>query len=127
MSNNTKFVQKPGTFSMFLNSKKERDTQPDYGGTYVDDQGREYWVNCWVKQTQAGVDYFSGTLRLKEGGPGGGSGAAAQARPMNRPSGPPPAKGAPARQPAPTGQRRQYQQPQGDPNLDPNAQDDPPY
>lgn len=107
---------------MFLNSKKERDTQPDYGGTYVDDQGKEYWINCWVKKTQAGVDYFSGSIRLKDGGPGGGSGAPAQARPMNRPSGPPP-----ARQPAQPAQRRQYQQPKGDPYLDPKTDDDGPY
>lgn len=52
------------------NSRKERDSQPDYSGS-INVEGVEYWVSGWVKVGRdgtklAGQKYFSLALTPKE-------------------------------------------------------------
>jgi hypothetical protein len=78
------------------NSRKERDSQPDYSGS-IDVEGVEYWVSGWVKVGRdgtklAGQKYFSLALTPKE---------EQQSRPAPRREAP----AAPARRAAPAPQR----------------------
>lgn len=52
------------------NSRKERDSQPDYSGS-IDVEGVQYWVSGWVKVGRdgtklAGQKYFSLSLTPKD-------------------------------------------------------------
>ena len=78
------------------NSRKERDSQPDYSGS-INVEGVEYWVSGWVKVGRdgtklAGQKYFSLALTPKE---------EQQSRPAPRREAP----AAPARRAAPAPQR----------------------
>lgn len=59
------FVQKPGNFSVFKNSRKEKQTHPDFTGDANID-GTFYWVNMWEKTDKNGNTYFSGTYKPKD-------------------------------------------------------------
>ena len=49
------------------NSKREKDTHPEYNGT-VNVEGVEYWLSAWVKERNDGTGkFFSLALKKKEG------------------------------------------------------------
>ena len=52
----TKYKHKEGRGSLFKNSYKEKDTQPDLKGTMTDLDGKELEISAWEGTTQAG-DY----------------------------------------------------------------------
>tara|TARA_Y100001951_G_scaffold69173_1_gene56095 strand:- start:240 stop:491 length:252 start_codon:yes stop_codon:yes gene_type:complete len=52
----TKYKHKEGRGSLFKNTYKDKDTQPDLRGTMTDLQGKEFEISAWEGQTQAG-DY----------------------------------------------------------------------
>ena len=51
--------------SMFGNKKKEQDNHPDRTGSIMVD-GKEYWINGWLKKTQAGEPWLSLSVKPKE-------------------------------------------------------------
>jgi len=50
------YKHKEGRGSLFKNSYKEKDTQPDLRGTMTDLNGKEFEISAWEGKTQAG-DY----------------------------------------------------------------------
>jgi hypothetical protein len=53
------------TGSLFDNSaRKEKDSHPDRSGTAMID-GREYWVNGWLKKDKNGKPWLSLAFKLK--------------------------------------------------------------
>jgi hypothetical protein len=54
--------------SMFVNSKKEKDTHPDRNGTALIG-GVEYWVSGWIKETKSGDKWLSLAFKPKEQAP----------------------------------------------------------
>ena len=53
------YETRPGNGAIFKNTKKEKDTQPDYNGKIVDPNGKEWDLSLWVKKSAAGNSYFS--------------------------------------------------------------------
>jgi hypothetical protein len=51
--------------SLFVNSKKEKDTHPDRNGTALIG-GVEYWVSGWIKETKSGDKWLSLAFKVKE-------------------------------------------------------------
>ena len=49
----TKYKHKEGRGSLFKNSYKEKDTQPDLKGTMTDLDGKEFEISAWEGTTQA--------------------------------------------------------------------------
>lgn len=41
---------RPNSGALFKNARKEQDSHPDYEGSCVMDDGREYWISAWIKQ-----------------------------------------------------------------------------
>jgi len=54
--------------SLFVNSKKEKDTHPDRNGTALIG-GVEYWVSGWIKETKSGDKWLSLAFKPKEEAP----------------------------------------------------------
>jgi hypothetical protein len=54
--------------SMFVNSKKEKDTHPDRNGTALIG-GIEYYVSGWIKETKSGDKWLSLAFKPKEEAP----------------------------------------------------------
>lgn len=54
--------------SMFVNTKKEKDTHPDRNGTALIG-GVEYWVSGWIKETKSGDKWLSLAFKPKEEAP----------------------------------------------------------
>ena len=54
-----KYVHKEGSGSLFKNSYKEKENQPDLKGTMTGLDGKEYEVAGWYGKTQAGDDKLS--------------------------------------------------------------------
>jgi len=52
-------------FSLFVNDRKEKDTQPDRTGTLNVD-GVEYFIDGWLKTAESGRQYLQGTIKRKE-------------------------------------------------------------
>lgn len=50
--------------SLWKNDHKESDTHADYAGTVKID-GKEMWINAWVKTAKNGKKYFSLSFRPK--------------------------------------------------------------
>lgn len=50
------YKHKEGRGSLFKNSYKEKETQPDLRGTITDLNGKEFEISAWEGKTQAG-DY----------------------------------------------------------------------
>lgn len=50
------YKHKEGRGSLFKNSYKEKETQPDLRGTMTDLNGKEFEISAWEGKTQAG-DY----------------------------------------------------------------------
>lgn len=49
---------------LFRNGRKERDTHPGYNGS-INIDGREYWLNAWLKEGQKGK-FFSLAVKPKD-------------------------------------------------------------
>ena len=56
---------KPGSFSLFKNDRKEKDTHPDYKGDGKDLDGNPVWISAWLKDGSKGK-FMSCTMQLKE-------------------------------------------------------------
>jgi hypothetical protein len=54
-------------FSLFKNTRKEKDTQPDYTGN-LNVEGVEYYLDGWLKEGAKGK-FFSGKIKRKEAKP----------------------------------------------------------
>ena len=54
--------------SLFVNTKKEKDTHPDRNGTALIG-GVEYWVSGWIKETKSGDKWLSLAFKPKEQAP----------------------------------------------------------
>lgn len=50
----TEFEHKPGSFSLFKNTFKEKDTQPDYKGDGKDLDGNDIEISAWLKDGKNG-------------------------------------------------------------------------
>jgi uncharacterized protein (DUF736 family) len=48
-------------FALFKNDKGDNPNRPDYTGT-INVKGVDYRLAAWMKESQAGVKYLSGTL-----------------------------------------------------------------
>ena len=59
------YEAKPGSFSLFKNDRKEKDTHPDYKGDGKDLDGNPVWVLAWLKDGSKGK-FMSCTLELKK-------------------------------------------------------------
>lgn len=60
------YEQKNMSGSLFRNTRKEKDTHPDYAGSCVI-EGRHYWINAWTKEAN-GKKFFSFAFKPKEQG-----------------------------------------------------------
>lgn len=59
------YVPKDNSGSLFVNDKKERDSQPDRrGGARID--GVDYWVSGWVKKKEDGTPWMSLSFQRKD-------------------------------------------------------------
>jgi hypothetical protein len=56
--------RKDNSGALFSNRDKP-DAKSEYGGSCVI-EGREYWLNGWVKETKDGRKYFSLSFRAKD-------------------------------------------------------------
>lgn len=60
------------TWVLFKNEKKEKEKQPDYTGKMTDENGKEWNIAGWVKESKAGRKFISGNIQepqKKEDGP----------------------------------------------------------
>jgi hypothetical protein len=57
------YVQKPNTFTLFVNDKKSNNS-PDMTGTFVDSNGKEMRIAAWKKQGSKG-EFYSGQISEK--------------------------------------------------------------
>ena len=60
------YEAKPGSFSLFKNDRKEKDTHPDYRGDGKDLEGNDVWVSAWLKEGSKGK-FLSCSFQLKNG------------------------------------------------------------
>jgi len=44
---------------LFENNKKKSDKHPDFQGSFTDEEGREFWVSGWEKESRSGQYYIS--------------------------------------------------------------------
>ena len=51
---------KEGSFSLFKNNRKEKETHPDYAGSIMIN-GKEHYLNAWLKEGKNGK-FFSGSV-----------------------------------------------------------------
>ena len=51
---------------LFKNDRKEKDTHPDYKGSYTDGTGTEFWLSAWLKKDKNGKTYMSISRTAKE-------------------------------------------------------------
>ena len=59
------YEMKENSGSMFVNTKKEKDTHPDRNGTALIG-GVEYWVSGWIKETKQGDKWLSLAFKPKD-------------------------------------------------------------
>lgn len=52
------YQQKDNTGALFINDKREKDTQPNAKGSALID-GVEYWVSAWTNTSSKGTKYQS--------------------------------------------------------------------
>lgn len=51
--------------ALFKNDRRHKDTDPDYRGN-INVDGRDFWINAWIKEAKAGGKYISLSVRPKE-------------------------------------------------------------
>ena len=51
--------------ALFRNNRKERDSQPDHTGS-INVDGKEYYLNAWIKTSQSGNKFFSLSVKPKD-------------------------------------------------------------
>jgi hypothetical protein len=54
------YEMKEGSFSLFKNNRKEKETHPDYAGSIMIN-GKEHYLNAWLKEGKNGK-FFSGSV-----------------------------------------------------------------
>ena len=59
------YEQKDGQGSLFRNKRKEKETHPDYNGSFKIG-GVEYWLSGWMKEAKSGEQYMSLSVKPKE-------------------------------------------------------------
>jgi hypothetical protein len=57
------FEHKENSGSLFTNSKKNKDTQPDYTGT-INIDGTLYQISAWKNEAKSGKKYFGLKVQL---------------------------------------------------------------
>lgn len=72
------YVPKDNSGSLFVNDKKERDSQPDRRGSARID-GVDYWVSGWVKKKEDGTPWMSMSYQRKDAAPSAPKAQPAQA------------------------------------------------
>lgn len=61
----SQYEQKDNSGAMFVNDKKQTDTQPDRRGNAMIG-GVDYWVSGWIKESSKGDKYLSLAFTPKE-------------------------------------------------------------
>lgn len=57
------YQMNPGSFSLFPNDKKTKDTQPDWKGSIKLPNGEEFWFDAWNKPPKEGrAGFISGKI-----------------------------------------------------------------
>jgi hypothetical protein len=51
--------------ALFKNERKEQPTHSDYNGT-INVDGKEFYLNAWLKESQAGKAYMSLSVKAKD-------------------------------------------------------------
>lgn len=51
---------------LFKNDRKEKETHPDYKGSYTDANGAEFWLSAWLKKDKNGNTFMSLSTTLKD-------------------------------------------------------------
>lgn len=59
------YEAKAGSFSLFKNDRKEKDTHPDYRGDGKDLDGNDVWVSAWIKEGSKGK-FMSCSIQRKD-------------------------------------------------------------
>lgn len=59
------YEAKAGSFSLFKNDRKEKDTHPDYKGDGKDLDGNDVWVSAWIKEGSRGK-FMSCSIQRKD-------------------------------------------------------------
>ncbi len=60
------YERKPGTYSLFKNKDKSKETDRDYQGDGMELDGREVWLSAWINKTKAGETYMKITCKPKD-------------------------------------------------------------
>lgn len=50
----TKYQPKPGSGTLFDNTRKQTENHPDLTGSILLPDGKEYWLSAWKKQGRNG-------------------------------------------------------------------------
>ncbi len=58
--------------ALFKNERKEQPTHSDYNGT-INVDGKEFYLNAWLKESQAGKAYMSLSVKAKDATKSNGS------------------------------------------------------
>lgn len=51
--------------ALFRNNRKEQDNHPDHTGS-INIDGKEYYLNAWIKTSQSGNKFFSLSVKPKD-------------------------------------------------------------
>ena len=51
---------------LFKNDRKEKETHPDYKGSYTDANGSEFWLSAWLKKDKNGNVFMSLSTTAKD-------------------------------------------------------------
>lgn len=59
------YEPKPGSFSLFKNDRREKETHPEYKGDGLLPDGTPAWISAWVKEGARGK-FFSISIQPKQ-------------------------------------------------------------
>lgn len=60
------YEQRDNSGTLFRNDKKEQETHADYNGSIMV-EGKEYYINAWIKEGSSKKKFFSLSLKPKTG------------------------------------------------------------